>query len=56
MKWPSPSWCLEETDRHMETQPEKTDRYHPGTATWGKAGRAGFGRVQLLLDTERTKL
>lgn len=43
MKWLSLSWCLEETGRHKETQPEKTDRHHPGTATWGKAGRAGQG-------------
>lgn len=49
MKWLSPSWCLEETDT----------RHHSGTAGWGRQagqGRAGLGRVQLLLDTERIKL
>lgn len=34
MKGLSSSWCREGIDRQVETQPEKTNRHHPGTAAW----------------------
>lgn len=44
-------------DRQTQGNTAREDRpTPPWDSNLGKAGRAGLGRVQLLLDTERTKL